>query len=244
MGEDKDPENPENERVVNTPDSDAEQESSESNPLRNTVAVLICLSTIVGALIAWRAALSEDIAGDADYAGLRSLAWAEEAKTLNTMEAYEDYRLFLAYKGHDKLGDLIEENSHEADEEESSALGRDLEESRQISEINIAFLDETKASRYLNRDGTFGLERELGEKWAADTRKYDMNSEPRFQEADRYRDKTEKQLKAGILVTIALVLFTLFEAFSGPVRKVSLALGVLLFLGSTVWALMLEGAPV
>jgi hypothetical protein len=226
-------------------DSNSEATSNDgqdSSKLETAVAMFIALATIVGALVAWRAALSEDIAGDADYAGLRSLTWAEESKALHMVDAYEDYRLFIKYRYNDHLGDLIEAGLEDGSvgEDESVALNQDLEEARQIAEVNVSFLDETKASRYLNRDGTFALNRELGEKWSAARRKHDMSFTPRFDEADKYRDKTEKQLMAGIIITIGLVFFTLFESFAGGIRMVFLGLGAALFLWGTVWALLLE----
>ena len=192
-------------------------------------------------MVAWRAALSEDIAGDADYGGLRSLTWAEESQALHTVDAYEDYRLFLNYRRSDHLSELIEEGQEEdLTPEEETALAKELEDARQVAEVNISFLDDTKASRYLNRDGTFALQRELGEKWAAARKKHDMNFAPQFENADKYRDKTERQLKAGILITIALVMLTLFESFAGGIRMVFLGLGAILFVWGSVWAVMLE----
>jgi hypothetical protein len=209
--------------------------------LEGLAAVLISICTIVGALVAWRAALSEDIAGDADYVGIRSLTWAEESRTIHTVDAYEDYRLFLSYRGNDQLGDLIEASKPKSDsDEELAALERDLEEARQVAEVNVSFLDETKASRYLNRDGSFAFDREMGEKWSAAGRRHDLHSGPRFEEADKYRLKTEKQLTTGVILTIALVLFTLFEAFSGPIRMLFLGLGGVLFAWGTIWAILLE----
>lgn len=214
-----------------------ELESGDSSDRFSVVvAVLIAAATILGAIVSWRAALSEDIAGDQDYSGLRSLAWAEEARTLNAIDAYEDYRLFLAYRRSDLLGDLIEEQKPDED----SYLGNRLQETRQLAEINVSFLDETKASRYLKRDGGYALDRELGEKWAQARRKKDMDASPYFEAADRYRSKTESQLKAGFLLTCSLVFLALIETFKGVARYIFLALASAFMLWGSVMALMLE----
>lgn len=214
----------------------------DSSKLETGVALLIALATIVGAFVSWRAALSEKVARGADYTGLRSLTWTEESKALHVVDAYEDYRLFLQYRYNDRLGELIVEGMENTTvgDEESAALNSDLEAARQIAEVNVAFLDETKSSRYLNRDGTFALNRELGEKWAAARKKNDMNYAPRFEKADEYRKKNERQVLAGVLITIGLILFTLFESFSGRIRIVFLVFGSVLSLGGTVWAVLLE----
>ncbi|MCA9793928.1 MAG: hypothetical protein KC910_19095 [Candidatus Eremiobacteraeota bacterium] len=213
-----------------------EEPAPEVDSLANLVAVLIAVATILGAVVAWRAALSEDIAGDSDYAGIRCLNWAEEARTIHSVDAYEDYRLFLAYRRNDLLGDLIEEKEPES----GTFLDQKREEARQLAEINVSFLDQSKASRYLSRDGSFALDRELGEKWAAARRKRDMNSEVQFSAADRYRKKTEAQLKAGVLLTFSLVLLTLVESFAGPIRYALVAGGALFIVWGSIWALLLE----
>lgn len=216
-------------------------ETQAVNRLDGAVTALVVITTIVGALIAWRANLTSTRAGSADNAGLSSLTWAESSKTLHTVDAFEDYRLFLNYKSSDQLGDIIEERLPEVEEvDEKAGLERELEEARQLAQINMSFLDETKASRYLTRDGRFSLERQMGEKWAAAAGRQEVDSQPRFDRADRLRKRKKSQLVAGILLTLALFVFTLFRLFKGPLRLAMVGLGITLLLSGSIWAIVLE----
>ena len=60
-----------------------------SSSLDTVVAVLIAVSTLVGAGLAWRSSVAGDAAGDADYAGLRSVVNVEETRATNAVNAYE-----------------------------------------------------------------------------------------------------------------------------------------------------------
>lgn len=219
----------------------AESDKSKSpTRLESAATTLIVMTTIIGALVAWRAALSASAAGSSDNAGLRSMTWAQTSKTTHTVDAYEDYRLFLKYKLHSELGDYIEGSQEGAKGEEASALAHEQEEARKVAEINVSFLDESLSSRYLTRDGSFAVGRELGEKWAADARRYDMNPEPHFRRADRYRERKKSQLRAGILLTLALLFYTLFRVIGGSARFFFFGIAVTLTTCGSLWALLLE----
>lgn len=202
--------------------SPAEAEASpiEVRSLDVPVACLIAVATLVGALFAWRSSVAADAAGDADYAGLRAAVNAEETRATNSLNAYEHYAAFTAFDRHDELARLIEE---------ASGPARDLEEARELASASRGLFP----ARFVNRDGTYALERELGVMWADAAREKDLSPEPQFVEADRQRSKSLGLLAAVTLTAVALVFFTLVGALGARLQYVNLALGVLCLLAGT-----------
>jgi hypothetical protein len=152
--------------------------SSESR-WQTLAAVLIALVTVAGALVAWRAAVAADAAGDADFAGVQATLNREETRALNTVDAYEAYGAFTAYQRHNALGDLIaQDQANVATEDEALLL-----ESERADAHDLALASQHLfPNRFLNRDGTYSVQRQLGELWADAAREKNLNPEPQFAE--------------------------------------------------------------
>ena len=91
-------------------------------------------------------------------------------------------------------------------------------------------------ARFLNRDGSYAVTRELNELWADAARKQDLKPDPQYADADKYRSKTAQLLVALMVLSLALVFFALVEN-AGPRLQVVLAIiGALLVTGSTLFA--------
>ncbi len=84
-----------------------EQVEERNNRLDTLVALLIALATVLGAVVAWRASVASDGAGDADFAGQRAMLNLEETRALSAVNAYESYNAFSAFSRYNDLGDLI-----------------------------------------------------------------------------------------------------------------------------------------
>jgi hypothetical protein len=182
--------------------------------LRPMVAVLIALVALWGAVVAWRAAVAADEAGDADSAGLHATLNAEQTRTLNNTTVYEHYRAYTTYLRHTELGNLLATDMEQASEEESFVLDQQRAEAfDSASAIEDFFL-----SQYLNRDGSYNTQRELGEAWAEAGKKKDLNPEPHFQEADRLRAKANYLVGVLIGLGLALVCYTMAEGLQPTLR--------------------------
>jgi hypothetical protein len=201
-----------------------------SSSLDTVVAVLIAVSTLVGAGLAWRSSVAGDAAGDADYAGLRSVVNVEETRATNAVNAYEHYAAFVNFDRQDELAGLIQEDRARGGNEAGLADARDLAHAnRHLFPV-----------RFLNRDGSYALQRELGEMWADAAREKDLNPEPQFDESERFRAKTLGLLAAVTVVAFALIFFTLVEPLGEKLQYVNLALGTLCLLTGTGLGLFYE----
>jgi len=73
--------------------------------------------------------------------------------------------------------------------------------------------------RYLNRDGSFDVERQLGEAWAQSARDADLNARAHFNEADRLRSYAAFLAGLVFILTIALCILELVGNLN-PRRRV------------------------
>src|SRR3972149_2430478 len=211
------------------------------NRLETIAALLIALVTVIGAVVAWRASVASDGAGDADFAGLRASGNAEEARALNFVNAYEHYGAYTTYLRYTKLGDAIAddlENSAVLTEEEAYLLDRQRAESYDLADAN----QDLFPNRFLSRDGSYSVAREMGEAWADASKEKDLSPDAHYAEADGLRAETHRVLGTLSLLAVSLVFFTLVEAAAGRLSSVMIGLGVLFAVAGTALALIVEFA--
>ncbi len=199
-----------------------EQSESAHEPqgrnLDTAVAVLIAVTTLIGAFFAWRSSAAGDGAGDADYAGLRAVVNVEETRARSTVNAYESFRAYTSFARHEALARLMEEDR-----------SGDAAELRVLAKASRGLFN----PKFVKRDGTFAAERELGSAWADAAREMDLNPDPQFAEADRLRRKSLGLLAALTVASIALVFFTLVASVGQRLQLVSLVLGMLFLAAGT-----------
>ena len=207
--------------------------------LETIAALLIALVTVIGAVVAWRASVAADGAGDADFAGLRASVNAEEARALNFVNAYEHYGAYTSYLRYTKLGDAIAddlEDSAGLTEEEAYFLDRQRAESYDLADAN----QDLFPNRFLSRDGNYSVAREMGEAWADASKEKDLSPDAHYAEADGLRAKTNRLLGTLSLLAVSLVFFTLVEAAGGRLRLIMIGLGAFFAIAGTALALIIE----
>lgn len=221
----------------NAQQPEAEQ---EDNRLSTVVALLIAAVSVVGAIVAWRASVAGDGAGDADVAGIRATINLTETTALAAVESYGDYASYAEYLVQRELGRALErqivELPADADETEFNDLkARLAETSDRTTAAAFAF-----PNQFLNRDGSYGLHRQQSEFYADVGREKDLKPDASFAEGDALRGKTDRLLIALSVLAMALVFYTLIEAVSQRTRYILLVLGSAFFLAGAVGALLIE----
>jgi hypothetical protein len=206
------------------------------NRMETFVALLIAVVTVIGAIVAWRASVADDGAGDADFAGLKASLNAEETRALNAVNAYEHYGAYTTYWRYNALGNALADEIEAAPDEAVDVLDRQRAEAYDLADAN----QDLFPNRFLNRDGTYSVARETGEAWADAAREKDLNPDPQYAEADKLRTKANQLLGTITLLGLALVVYTLVETVEGRSRLIFVGLGTLLALAGTVWAVLLE----
>jgi len=207
-----------------------------SDYFKTIVAVLIALVTVTGALVAWRASLANSSAGDADFAGLTATLNTEETRTLNKANLYANYQAYVSYVQYNELGNLVNADLKSAAPEAAPNLEHQKVEAWDLATANQYFFP----SRYLDREGNYDTQRQLGEAWAEAGLGKDLNPEPHFTEADRLRIRANWLVGTITALAGALLLYTV-AAEMNHVFKYVLALGGTLFLfAGVITALAVE----
>lgn len=216
-------------------------ESSEPSERLNTVvAILIAVVTVLGAIIAWRASVFDDGAGDADFAGLHAAANYQEAKALSRVNAYEHFAVFISYYRNRQVAEGLEKLAAGADGARAKELQKQAREAAELANASLTLLAQNNAARYLNRDDTYALNREIGAMMAQAAKQKDLNFGAQFDEAEVLRTKTARMLMTIVVLGISLVFFTLVETFEGRLQYAMIALGVILALWGSVWWILIE----
>lgn len=190
-----------------------EEEAEEESDIFETImAILIAIVTCAGGIVAWRAAVASNGAGNANSDGLYAALNAQETLTLTNSESYRHYRAYTYYTEKDRLQALIEADLKLT---EAPDVKRQQAEAAGMAATSRLFFP----ARYLNRDGSYATERELGEAWAQAEQTLDLNPDPYFTAADQLSIKTSWLVGTFVFLSVALLLYTLAEGLH-PKRQV------------------------
>lgn len=210
--------------------------TEQENRLSVLIAILIALATVLGAVVAWRASVAADGAGDADFAGLRATVNLEETRALAAVTAYENYSAFTSYRRYENLGNAIVDDQMQADEAAASAL-----EAARLNAHDLALANQALfPNKFLNRNGSYALQREVGEIFADAAKEKDLQPDAQYAEADALRDKTNQLLLAVTVLAVALVFYTLVETVGGRLQYLLVGVGVLCMVAGSVMAILVE----
>lgn len=203
--------------------------------IQTITGVLIAVITVLAAMVAWWASVTEDNAGDEDYAGLQCTVRAEQARAVNYVDALEHYGSFLNFRRSKSLSDRLEKaaKKHKAHEERYETA------SRAAADLAAANLGQFPA-RFMNRDGTYSLSRDMGAMWQEEAKQQDMDDQAHFVAAEVSYQRTLKLSLAVVVMTLGLVALTLVEVLGGGAQMLWLVVGSVLGFAGLIWAVMLE----
>jgi len=215
-----------------------ESEAGENGTVLETItAILIALVVVIGAIVAWRASVSDDAAGDADYAGLRAAVNTEQTRAINAVNAYQSYNNYLSYWYNKSWGDLISSDINTTtDEAQKEVLNRQLATSQDLARADLLTFD----ARFRNRDNSYDVDRQIGEMWADALKEKDMDFETQFSLAEQMRKKTIYLLLCVMVLGIAPVFFSLVETVDSKSKYLIFGIGSIIALTGTVLSILVE----
>jgi len=212
------------------------ESESKYQIMETVVAILIAVVVAIGALVSWRASVIDDGAGDADYAGLRATVYSVRAQALNSVNAYESYGNYVNYLRNNRLGELLAEDLETAPEEQIETITEQMKIANDLADANRDMFD----TRYLNRDGSYSVQRQLGVLWADAAKENDMDYESQFAEANKGRASTRTMLISVMILSIATIFYALVESVEGRVKIVMITLGSLVALAGIAVAALVQ----
>ncbi|MEM6282939.1 MAG: hypothetical protein AAF787_12145 [Chloroflexota bacterium] len=187
----------------------------DGDTFQTVMAVLIAVVTIVGALVAWRTAVISERAGNSDFASTSAVINTEESLTVGTARLYRNYRAYTDFVLNQQLATLLERDRANASPEEAALLELQALQARDESLSNREFFE----TRFLNLDGTYNTDRDLGESLADARRARDLDPAPHIATAIESRAQIRQLVGIFIVLSVALLFYSLAEAIH-PTRRV------------------------
>ncbi len=168
-----------------------------------TVVGVVCvLLGLLSSIIAYN--ISKTSPASSDRKGMNAVLSSEITRLVNLEILYKNYRVYTDYMLNNTLRQQLQTYLPKAPEAERPELVKQVAQAAEVVAIGPMFFP----LRYLNRDGTYSKERQLGETWAQAAQKLDLNPEPHFKKADKLRVSS---LNLSWLLLTAIVALSLFN---------------------------------
>jgi hypothetical protein len=219
--------------------------SRPNSGFKLAIAVLIALVAVVSAVTATRAAMLADDAGTMDSDGLDAVLNVAAVRALNAATLYQHYTAYTDYVRYKQMGSLLskefEDQVFGTGDAERDPRVRELsnrrEEAFDLASTSQFFF----VTRYLDQDGGYDRERELGEAWAESARWVDLGPDSHFAQADQVREKSRRLVGTLIVFAVALWFYTLASSIKHPLKYVLALAGLCSFLAGVVLVIRIEG---
>ncbi|GMU53607.1 MAG: hypothetical protein AMXMBFR33_27530 [Candidatus Xenobia bacterium] len=212
----------------------ADEEQKDS--IEHWTAILIAIVTVIAAVVAWRASVAADGAGDEDYDGLKAVVNVQEVTTVATVEAYQHAQAYANFRRYAEISNTLDEELAEA----SGSQAKDLEQRQAEADAMVDSKLQMFPNKFMDREGRYKADAEVGELVAAASRTRDLAPKPHFDQAEVLRTKAERLLMGVVFLSLGLVCLTLVESLEGGGRTGLLLLGVILGIGGTVFSVLVE----
>ncbi len=220
-------------KTKDTPENVAPKESTEDNDaFQIIIAIMIALASLMGAMMAWQADMLGGPAAVANRAGMQAIHNKVTANFINQAELYKNYRAYVNYTLHNELQRQIKADLAYTPLGEVPHLKRQQAQSSDLAAMSQLFFPQ----RYLERDGSYNAERQLGESWAYARQSIDLDAQSHFEEASQEQDKIFSINIMIFILTISFLFYTFAEGMH-PTRKwlrYAIALSGFLFLLNSV----------
>ncbi|NTU64805.1 MAG: hypothetical protein HGB05_15755 [Chloroflexi bacterium] len=218
-------------------------EANPSNRFGAFLAIGIAVATVVGAILAARAAVYNDAANDADQAGLSSAI--DLALTQSAVEAQRAQNLsaFLQFARHRRLAELISDQMEQIDSNSEAWAQLDRESSAEWNKaVNSRyFFDATFYDKFSN---TFDQQTFVDSQLAEAASLKDLNPDPEFSQADDDRTTAAQLVSLIAVLAVALLCFAIANVLENRLRYFLAGLGVLIIVGSIVAMVAIESGVV
>jgi hypothetical protein len=218
-------------------------EANSSNRFTAFLAIGIALATVIGAILAARAAVYNDAANDADQEGLSSAI--DLALTQSSVEAQRAQNLsaFLQFAQHRRLAELISDQMEQLDSASKQWAQLDRESSAEWNKaVNSRyFFDANFYDKFTN---TYDQQAFVDSQLAEAASLKDLIPDPKFGQADHQRAAAARLIGLIAVLAVALLCFAIANVIENRLRYVLAGLGVLIIVGSIAAVAAIESGMV
>lgn len=218
-------------------------EANSSNRFEAFLAICIAVATVIGAVLAARAAVYNDAANDADQAGLSSAIDLALAQSSVEAQRAQNLSAFLQFARHRRLAELIADQMDQIDSSSEFWAQLDRESSAEWNQaINSRyFFDATFYDKFSN---TFDQQAFVDSQLAEAASLKDLNPDPEFSQADGDRTTAAQLVGLIAVLAVALLCFAVANILDNRLRYVLAGFGVVIIVGSIAAALAIESGVV
>lgn len=200
------------------------------------VAILLAVLSLVGGFIAKEVRGPASSASSYDRAGLDAERNVQMTLALNNSILHQHYRAYTGYLVHSELEERLAQQVALSD---SEVLRQEYAEAVDLATTDQIFFP----TRYLNRDGSYAIDRELGEAWAQASQVMDLDPAAHFEVADQQRVMSKWMLLLYIGVPIALLVFKVSQSIHAERHRLRVGLlgvGAVLYVVSILLVLNVD----
>jgi hypothetical protein len=200
------------------------------------IASLIALTSVLGAVGAWRASLASAEASDSDRKGFADALAAEQQRTSIHSSLDAEFTRYLRGQLFTALAEELYEQAEDASPADRARLEVEASNYQSLGDLKL----ETTNPDALRPDGSLDLDRAFEIEWAQQASQNDLDPEPEFAEADELNERSERLVGITALLIAAALFFTFAQVVAGRVFVVYLAGGAAVLILSTVLLVALE----
>ena len=201
--------------------AEEEAEEEEEEP-QDRLTLIVSLLTVLAAFVVIGVTfLQEQL--DPRASALDGLAAAfnrQMVESINYGELYANVRAYTPYVMQNELARQLEQALPDAPADQRPQLEQELRQAQRVAASSRLFFP----LRYLNRDGTYDRERQLGESWARALQQGDLDPEPYFTDADAQRRALMQFVWFFLWLTVALCTYELLVYFNRNRRLIRISL--------------------
>lgn len=185
-----------------------ENEDAPASRMSIVVSLLAVFATLV--MIAVTFYQMQLDPGAAAIGGATASFNEQLVQNMNTGEMYTQYRAYTDYTLNRELQSELERalaDSENATPEQQAALRQELVQAQRKAAASSLFFPQ----RYLNRDGSYAVERQLGEAWSSAEQQMDLVPEPHYDDADSQRSVWMQIMWLLLWLTVALCIYEIIN---------------------------------
>ena len=208
--------------------------------LNTIVSFTIAFLTLFSGLLGWQMG---NISGEAssEYSqAQRAELNRQKISSMNTLKAYEDYRAFLVYKNYFEQYKLVSVQLDQAKQAKPIDEKLVIQLATKQDELESLYLSSLKLfpNQFINRDGTYSIEEELGQLYATESRKVDTNPDAFKERGAQYDSQVSRMQVALIILAVSLFFFAIISTVE-RLNKITLLVFVVIgYLAATAGVTM------
>ncbi len=181
--------------------------------LSTIVSFTIAILTLFSGLLGWQMGNVSGMASGEYSRAQRAELNRQKISSTITLKAYEDYRAFLVYKNYFEQYKLVSaqlDKAHRAEPVDDKLI---TQLTTKRNELESLYLSNLKLfpNQFINRDGSYNIQEELGQLNATESRKLDTNPNTFKERGAKYDRQVSRMQVALIILAVSLFFFAIIS---------------------------------